>query len=155
MTGTNEVSRNPVNPEVKWESLLICLLNELKEKYRPRIVCLFTIPRNTDAGSPIADLTENPNELRLMDFKNALRMLDHGALTRDGIHFNTQPGIQWINEAFQTRIEEMEAELRKWSTRWHEVDLPAGEVPCTSSLRKSSGTSGQWQTWCSPLPVLT
>ena len=32
MTGTNDVSRNPVTPEVKWESLLICLLNELKEK---------------------------------------------------------------------------------------------------------------------------
>ena len=117
MTGTNEVSRNLVNPEVKWESLLICLLNKLKEKYRQGVVCLCTIPRNTDAGLPIADLTENPNELRLMDFKNALRMLDHGALTRDGIHFNTQPGIQWINDAFQMRIEEMEAELRKWSTR--------------------------------------
>ena len=56
---------------------------------------------------------ENPNELRLMDVENALRMVDHGALTRDVIHFNTQPGIQRINDAFQTRIEEMEAELWK------------------------------------------
>ena len=31
MIGTNDVSRNPVTPEVKWESLLICLLTELKE----------------------------------------------------------------------------------------------------------------------------
>ena len=44
MRGTNVVSRNPVTPEAKWESLLICLLNELKEKYRPRIVVLCTRP---------------------------------------------------------------------------------------------------------------
>ena len=56
--------------------------------------------------------TGNRNELRLMDVENKLRMVDHDALTKDGIHFNTQPGIQWLNGAFQTRIEEIEAELR-------------------------------------------
>ena len=53
--GLNDVSRNPVIPEAKWESLLICLLNELKEKYRPRIVVLCAIPLNRDAGSLVAD----------------------------------------------------------------------------------------------------
>ena len=48
---------------------------------------------------------ENPSELRLMAVESALRMVDHGALTRDSIHFNTQSGIQWMNDAFQTRIE--------------------------------------------------
>ena len=47
-----------------------------------------------------------------MDVGSTLRMMDHGALTRDGIQFNTQQGILWMNEAFQTRIEEMETELR-------------------------------------------
>ena len=37
MLGTNDVSRAPVTPESKWEPLLVCLLNELKEKYRPRL----------------------------------------------------------------------------------------------------------------------
>ena len=61
----------------------------------------------------IRDLTaENPNELRLMDVESALGMVDHSALTRDGIHFNTQSLIQRINNAFQSRIEEMDAELR-------------------------------------------
>ena len=62
-----------------------------------------------------------------MVVENALRMVDHGALTRDGIHLNTQPRIQWINDAFQTRIEEMEAELR---TRVKAVKRgsPAGRV---------------------------
>ena len=57
-------------------------------------------------------ITGNPNELRLMDVESKLRMVDIGALKKDGRHFNTQPGIQWINDAFQTRIEAMEAELR-------------------------------------------
>ena len=123
MIGTIDVLRNLVTPEAKWESLLICILNELKEKYRPKIVVLCTIPFNPDAGSPVADYMngnvmarnlneDNPSELRLMDIESALRMMDHGALTRDGIHFNTQQGIQWMNDAFQTRIEEMETELR-------------------------------------------
>ena len=56
MIGTNDVSRNPVTPEEKWEPLLVCLLNELKEKYKPRLVALCTIPLNPDAGSPIGDL---------------------------------------------------------------------------------------------------
>ena len=89
---------------------------------------LCTIPFNPDAGSLVADFmngnvtqwnmmirnltAENPNELRLMDVQNALRMVDHSALTRDGIHFNTQQGIEWINDPFQTRIEEIEAEVR-------------------------------------------
>ena len=55
MIGTNDVSRNPITPEAKWESLLICLLIEMNEKYRPRIVVLCTIPHNPDVGSPVAD----------------------------------------------------------------------------------------------------
>ena len=32
MLGTNDVSRASITPEGKWEPLLVCLLNELKEK---------------------------------------------------------------------------------------------------------------------------
>ena len=46
MLGNNDVSRAPVTPEGKWKPLLVCLLNELKEKYRPRLVVLCTIPQN-------------------------------------------------------------------------------------------------------------
>ena len=128
MIGNNGVSRKPVTHKAKWESLLICLLDELNEKYRMSIVCLCTIPLNPDAGSPIADfmngnatqcytmirnlIADNPSKLRLMDVETALRRVDHSALTRDGIHFNTQQGIQWINDAFQTKMTEMQAEVR-------------------------------------------
>ena len=104
MLGTNDVSRAPVTPESKWEPLLVCLLNELKEKYRPRLVVLCTIPQNPMVGTTVADFTNgnvtrwnemirslvinNPGELRLLDLENMLRMIDHIALTRDGILFN-------------------------------------------------------------------
>ena len=50
----------------------------------------------------------NPGELRLLDFENTLRMIDHIALTRDGIHFNTQRGRHWMNDVFQTQLREMD-----------------------------------------------
>ena len=53
--GTNDVSRAPVTPESKREPLLVCLLNELKEKYRPRLVVLCTIPQNPMVGTIVAD----------------------------------------------------------------------------------------------------
>ena len=58
----------------------------------------------------------NPSELRLMDLENTLRMTDHLALTREGIHFNTAQGKRWINDVFQKKTEEMEQELRTTET---------------------------------------
>ena len=85
MLGTNDVSRAPVTPESKWEPLLVCLLNELKEKYRPRFVVLCTIPQNPLVGTTVADfmngnvkrwnemirnlVRNNPGELRLLDLE--------------------------------------------------------------------------------------
>ena len=128
MLETNDVSRVPVTPKGKWEPLLVCLLNELKEQYRPRLVVLCTRPQSPEVGTPVADfmngnvtrwndmirslVVSNPSELRLMDLENMLRMTDHLALTRDEIHFNTHQGRRWINDVFQTLIEEMEQELR-------------------------------------------
>ena len=128
LLGTNDVSRVPVTPEGKWEPLLVCLSNELKEKYRPRLVVLCRIPQKREVGTPVADFMNgnvtrwndmtrslvgsNPSELRLMDRENTLRMTDHLALTTDGIHFNTQQERRWINDVFQTQIEELEQELR-------------------------------------------
>ena len=128
MLGTNDVSRAPVTPENKWEPLLVCLLNELKEKYRPKLVILCTIPPNPLVGTIAADFMDgnvtrwnemirslvrnNPGELRLLDLENMLRMTDHIALTKDGVHFNTQRGRHWINDVFQTQLREAEQESR-------------------------------------------
>ena len=141
MLGTNDVSRAPVTPECKWEPLLVCLLNELKEKYRPRFVVLCTIPQKPLMGTTVADfmngnvtrwnemirnlVRSNPGELRLLDLENTLRMIDHVALTKDGIYFNTQRGRHWMNDVFQTQLREMEQESR-----------------ATSSLARTSSTTG-------------
>ena len=100
MLRTNNVSRAPVIPVGKWEPLLVCLLNELKEKNRSRLVVLCTIPQNPEVGTSVADfmngnvtrwnemtsspVRSDPSELRLMDLENMLRIIDHLALTRDG-----------------------------------------------------------------------
>ena len=138
MLGTNDVSRAPVTPEGKWEPLLVCLLNELKEKYRPRLVVLCTIPQNQEVGTPVADfmngnvtrslMRSNPSELRLMDLENMLRKIDHVALTRDGIHFNTQQGRRWINDVFHKQIGEMEQELRTTNSLAHTSSTGGGRV---------------------------
>ena len=41
--------------EGKWEPLLVCLSIEMKEKYRPRLVMLCTIPQNPLVGTLMAD----------------------------------------------------------------------------------------------------
>ena len=140
MLGTNDVSRAPVTPESKWEPLLVCLLNELKEKYRPRLVVLCTIPQNPLVGTTVADfmngnvtrwnemirslVRNNPGELRLLDLENMLRMIDHIALTRDGIHFNTQRGRHWVNDVFQTQLREVEQESRATSSLARTISGP-------------------------------
>ena len=45
-----------------------------------------------------------------------LRMIDHIALTRGGIHFNTQRGRHWVNDVFQTQLREVEQESRATSS---------------------------------------
>ena len=128
MLGTNDISRAPVTPESRWEPLAVCLLIELKEKYKSRLVVLCMIPQKPEVGTPVTHImngnvtrwngmvrnliTSNPCELRLMDLENTLRMTDHLALTRDGMHFNTLQRRRWTNDAFQTRIEDIEGELR-------------------------------------------
>ena len=147
MLGTNDVSRVHVTPEGKWETLLVCLLNELKEKYRPQLVVLCTIPQNPEVGTPVADfmkgnVTEwndmtrslvrsNPSELRLMDLENTLRVADHLTLTRYGIQLDTQQGRRWINDVFQTKIEEMKQERRTTGSLARTSSSGGGRVRAT------------------------
>ena len=102
---------------------------------------LCTIPQNPLVGTTVADFVNgnvtrwnemirnlvrnNPGESRLLDLETTLRMIDHIALTRDGIHFNTQRGRHWMNDVFQTQLREVEQESR-----------------ATSSLARTSSTTG-------------
>ena len=86
----------------------------------------------------------NSSELRLKDFENMLRMTDHLALTRDGIHFRTQQGRRWINDVFQTKIEEMEQEVRTTDSLARTSSTGGGRmgVMCRNH---SPVASGPWQ----------
>ena len=102
----------------------VCLLNVLKEKYRPSLVVLCTTPQIPMVGTLVVDfmngnvtrwnemtrglVRNNPGELRLMDLEKSLRMIDHVALTRDGMYFNTQQERRWINDVFQTQLRKVE-----------------------------------------------
>ena len=113
----------------------------LPSEYSPRLVVLCTIPQNSEVGTPVADfmngnvtrwnemtrslVRSNPSDLQFMDLENMLRMIDHLALTRDGIHFNTKQGRRWVNDVFQTQIGEMDQHLRT-----------------TNSLARTSSTGG-------------
>ena len=57
-------------------------------------------------------VSSNPGEWRLIDLEDTL----HLALTRDGLHFNTIQGKRWYDDAFQTKIGELEEELRSFDT---------------------------------------
>ena len=85
MLGTNDVSRAPVNPEGKWEPLLVCLLNELNEKYRPRLVVLCTIPQNPEVGTPVADFM-NGNVTRWNEMTSSLVRSNPSELRQHAAH---------------------------------------------------------------------
>ena len=103
-------------------TLLVCLLSEVKQKYKQGLVVLWAIPQNPELGPPVADfmngnvnrwneiirnlVRSNPDELRLIDLENTL------SVTRDRIPFNTLQELRWINDAFQTKVEEIEEEFR-------------------------------------------
>ena len=55
---------------------LVCLLNELKEKYRPRLVVLCTIPLKPDAGLPIADFGGS-GETGTLPLPNSVSSIPH------------------------------------------------------------------------------
>ena len=121
MLGTNDVSSAPVTPDGKWEHLLVCLLNELKEKYRPRLVVLCTIPQNPEMSTPVADfmngnvtrwnemtrglLRTNPSELRLMDLEKYLIVASSDylytprSLFWPDVIFLTVPKLDWGESA--------------------------------------------------------
>ena len=47
------------------------------------------------------------------NLESTLRITEHLVLTRGGIHFDTLQGRRWINDTFQTKMEELEEELRR------------------------------------------
>ena len=85
MLGTNDILRAPVTPEGRWEPLVVCLLNELKKKYKPRLVVLSTIPQNPELVTPVADFM-NSNVTRWNEMMRSLIRSNPGKLLGFGEH---------------------------------------------------------------------
>ena len=75
-------------------------------------------------------------------------MNEHLALTRDGILFNTAQGRRWINDVFQTKVEDMEQELRTTDSQARTSSTGRSRVrgnvpkPLTSSLEPLASEKG-------------
>ena len=125
--GTNNISRSSDEEEALWESMMVCLLTNLWQKFNCAILTVCTVPMNarslTAAGRrPNEEVVRWNNILRnlasrnagrmiLMDIEHELRAMDQARLTTDGIHFDSIEGQAWLNRVFQERLDELKVEL--------------------------------------------
>ena len=55
MLGTNDISRSPITPESKWDYLIDCLLNELQEIVKSKILVLCSVLLKPEVGILVAE----------------------------------------------------------------------------------------------------
>ena len=125
--GTNNISRSSDEEEALWESMMVCLLTTLWQKFNCAVLTVCTVPMNarslTAAGrrhnegvvrwnNILRNLaSRNAGRMILMDIEHELRAMDQARLTTDGIHFDSIEGQAWLNRVFQEQLDELEVEL--------------------------------------------
>ena len=130
LIGTTNVSRGSDEEEAQWESMMVCLLTTLCQKFNCAVLTVWTVctvPLSTrtleTAGRRHNEgvirwnnilrnlVSRNAGRMILMDIEHELRAMDQARLTTDGIHFDSIEGQAWLNRVFQERLDEMEVEL--------------------------------------------
>ena len=127
LIGTNDISRGSDEQEALWESMMVCLLTTLWQKFNCAVLTVCTVPMNTRSltaagrrhnegvvrwNNILRNLaSRNAGRMILMDIEHELRAMDQARLTTDGIHFDSIEGQAWLNRVFQERLDELEAEL--------------------------------------------
>ena len=114
LVGTNDISRGLDEQEALWESMRVCLLTTLWQKFNCAVLTICTVPMNTRSLTAAGrrhneGVVRWNNILRNLACRNAGRMILR--LTTDGIHFDSIEGQAWLNRVFQERLDELEAEL--------------------------------------------
>ena len=125
--GTNNISRSSDEEEALWESMMVCLLTTLWQKFNCAVLTVCTVPMNarslTAAGRSHNEgvvrwnkilrnlASRNAGRMILIDIEHELRAMDQARLTTDGIHFDSIEGQSWLNRVFQERLDELEVEL--------------------------------------------
>ena len=127
LVGTNDISRGSDEQEALWESMMVCLLTTLWQKFNCAVLTVCTVPMNTRSltasgrrhneavvrwNNILRNLaSRNAGRMILMDIEHELRAMDQARLTTDGIHFDSIEEQAWLNRIFQERLDELEAEL--------------------------------------------
>ena len=125
LVGTNDISRGSDEQEALWESMMVCLLTTLWQKFNCAVLTVCTVPMNTRSltasgrrhnegvlrwNNILRNLaSRNAGRMFLMDIEHELRAMDQARLTTDGIHFDSIEGQAWLNRVFQERLDELEA----------------------------------------------
>ena len=127
LVGTNNISRSSDEEEALWESMMVCLLTTLWQKFICAVLTVCTVPMNARSltatgrrhkegvvrwNNILRNLaSRNAGRMILMDIEHELRAMDQVRLTTDGIHFDNIEGQAWLNRVFQERLDELEVEL--------------------------------------------
>ena len=127
LVGTNDISRGSDEQEALWESMMVCLLTTLWQKFNCAVLTVCTVPMSTRSltaagrrhnegvvkwNNILRNLaSRNAERMILMDIELELRAMDQARLTTDGIHFDRIEGQAWLNRVFQERVDESEAKL--------------------------------------------
>ena len=118
LVGTNDIFRGSDEQEVLWESMMVCLLTTLWQKFSCAVLTL-VVPSGRRHNEGVVRwnnilrnlASRNAGRMILMDIEHELRAMDQARLTTDGIHFDSIKGQAWLNRVFQERLDELEAEL--------------------------------------------
>ena len=127
LVGKNNISRSSDEEEAPWESMMVCLLTTLWQKFNCAVLTVCTVPMNarslTATGRRHNEgvvrwnnirrnlASRNAGRMILMDIEHELRAMDQARLTTDGIHFDNIEGQAWLNRVFQERLDVLEVEL--------------------------------------------
>ena len=116
LVGTNNISRSSDEEESLWESMMVCLLTTLWQKFNCAVLTVCTVPMSTRTLSAAGRrhnegvirwnnilrnlASQNAGRMILMDIEHELRAMDQARLTTDGIHFDCIEGQAWLNRVF-------------------------------------------------------
>ena len=127
LIGKNNVSRGSDEEEAQWESMMVCLLTTLWQKFWCAVLTVCTVPMSTKTltstrrrhnegvirwNNILRNLaSRNAARMILVNNEHELRAMNQTRLTTNGIHFDSIEGQDWIKRVFQELLDEMEVEL--------------------------------------------
>ena len=127
LIGTNNVSRVSDEEEARWESMMVCLFTNFRQKFNCALLTICYVPMSTRTlaaagrghnkgfirwNNILRNLaSRNAGRMILIDIAHELRAMEQAILTSDGIHYDTIEKQALLNRVFQERLDEKKVEL--------------------------------------------